>query len=140
MPNKDGIAERGISTNIEKLWSLIASYDLPKKLWFLGLCTIVYLKNRFPTKAIKKGIIPIQKLTNTVLDLFHLHIWGCIAYLRLSKETLVKSEKFYPISKKHSFVGYDSHLCLLWNGHKVIHSKNVIFDKSCYFTPDLPSE
>lgn len=140
LPNEDGIAERGISTNIEKLWSLIASCDLPKKLQFLGLSTTNYLKNRFPTKAIKKDITPIQKLTNTILDLFHLHIWGCIAYLHLSKETLVKSEKFYPISKKHSLVSYDSNLCLLQNGHKVIHSKNVIFDESCYFTSDLLSE
>ena len=42
----------------------------------------------------------------------------------------MKSEKFYAISKKHSFVGYEGHLRLLWDGHKVIRSKNVIFDES----------
>lgn len=37
-------------------------------------------------------------------------------------------------------MGYDSHLWLLWDGHKIVCSKNIIFDKSCYFIPDLPSE
>lgn len=129
-PNEDGVAERGMRTNIEKLRSMMAGCYLPKKLWPLGLSTTVYLKNRSPTKAIKEGATPIQKLTNTVPDLSHLRVWGCTAYLRLPEETLVKSEKFYPISKKHSFVGYEGHLWLLWDGHKVIRSKNVIFDES----------
>lgn len=75
-----------------------------------------------------------------MVNLSHLRAWGCTAYLRLPVETLLKSEKFYPISKKHSFVGYDSYLWLLWDGHKVIRSKNVIFDESRYFAPDLPTE
>lgn len=139
-PNKDGVAERDMRTNIEKLRSLMAGCDLPKKLWPLGLSTTVYLKNWFPSKAIGEGITPIQKLTNIVPDLSYLRVWGCTAYLCLPEESLVKSEKFYPISKKHSFVGFDSHLWLLWDGHKVIRSKNVIFDESRYFAPDLPSE
>lgn len=88
----------------------MAGCDLPKKLWPIGLSTTVYLKNRFSTKTIKEGITPIQKLINIVPNLSYLRIWGCIAYLRLSKETLVKSEKFYSISKKHFFVGYNSYL------------------------------
>lgn len=69
----------------------MAGCNLPEKLWPLGLSTTVYLKNRAPTKAVKEGITPIQKLTNTVPDLSHLRVWGCIAYLRLPEETPVKS-------------------------------------------------
>lgn len=43
--NKDDIAKRDIRTNVEKLWSLKADCDLPKKLWPLDLSTTVYLKN-----------------------------------------------------------------------------------------------
>lgn len=59
-PNEDGVAERGMTTNIEKLRSLMAGCDLPKKLWPLSLSTTVYLKNRSPTKAIKEGIVGIS--------------------------------------------------------------------------------
>ncbi len=75
--NEDGVADRGIRTNIEKLQSLMVNCDLPKKLWPLGLSTTVYLKNRSPTKAIRESITPIQKLTNTVSDLSHLRVWEC---------------------------------------------------------------
>lgn len=46
--------------NIKKYFSLIVSYSLSKKPWFLRL-SITYFKNWFFTKIIKKNIILIQK-------------------------------------------------------------------------------
>lgn len=37
-------------------------------------------------------------------------------------------------------MGYEGHLLLLWDGYKVIRSKNVIFDESRYFAPNLPED
>lgn len=88
----------------------MADCELAKKLWSLGLSIIVYLNNQFFNKVIKKGITLIQKLTNIVSNLSYLRIWEYIAYLRLPEETLVKSEKFYLISRKHSFISYNSYL------------------------------
>lgn len=87
----------------------MAGCELTKKLWSLGLSTIIYLNNQFFTKVIKEGITLIQKLTNIITDLSHLHIWEYKAYLRLPRESLVKSEKSYLIGRKHSCIGYDSH-------------------------------
>ncbi len=138
--NEDSFVERHMKTKIEKIRSLMLNCDLPQKLWSLGLSTSVCFKNQSLTKVIREGIIPIQKLTNTVPDLSHLPVWRYTAYLRLSEETLVKSEKFHFIRKKHSFVSYEGHLWLPLNGYKVIWSKNNIFDETCYFAFDLPNK
>lgn len=54
--NKNGIIEWNMRINIEKLCLLMADYNLPKKLWSLGLSITVYLKNWFFIKAVTEGI------------------------------------------------------------------------------------
>ena len=135
-PEQDGVSERANRTCTEKLKCLFAGCTLPKKLWPLGLSLCVYLKNRSPTKALD-GDTPIHALLNEVPDLSHLRVFGCTAYVHIPKEKRQTSAKFEPRGQKCAFVGYDKHLWLLWDGRKVIRSKDVVFDERKFYRENI---
>ena len=84
-PEQDGVSEHTNRTVAEKLRSLMTESGLPKKLWPIGLQTVIYLKNRSPTEALD-GVTPIEACNNEVPDLSKLRIFGCTAYVHIPKE------------------------------------------------------
>ena len=108
---------------------MIIDSGISKQLWPLGFLWSVQLKNRSLTSALP-DCTPFQALTGMLPDLTHLRIFGCRAYVFIPKEKRIQSAKWNLRSKRGIFVEYNaSGIYQLWNGHKVICSKDVIFDE-----------
>ena len=127
------MSERSNRTVEEKLCSLMTKSGLPKKLWPLGLQMIIHVKNHSPTKAVE-GITLLEAFNGDIPDLSCLQIFGCTAYVHIPKEDWLKSDKFTSRTKKCAFIGYKASCWQLWDGNKVIRSKDVIFDESQFYT------
>ena len=130
---QDGVSEHSNHTVEEKLHSLMTESGLSKKLWPLGLQMIIHVKNHSPTKAVR-GITLLETFNSDIPDLSRLQIFGCTAYVHIPKEDQLKSDKFTSRTKKCAFVGYKASCWQLWDGNKFIRSKDVIFDKSQFYT------
>ena len=63
----------------------------------------VDLKNISPTKAVH-GMVPFQAWTGLKLNVQSLRIFGCLAFVRVSRK---KSKKLGSRSKTCSFMGFD---------------------------------
>ena len=105
-PEQDGVSEHTNHTMKEKLQSLFAESGLSKKLWPIGLQTVIQLKNRSPTEAVKRKT-PYEAFYGTPPDLAKLWIFGCTAYVHIPKENCTKSDKFTSRTHKCAFVGYE---------------------------------
>ena len=104
-PEQDGMSERSNCTVEEKLHSLMTESGLSKKLWPLGLQMIIHVKNHSPMKAVR-GITLLEAFNSDISDLSHLQIFGCTAYVHISKEDQLKSDKFTSRTKKCAFIRY----------------------------------
>ena len=128
-PYQNGVSKRVNCTFEEKLRNMIIDSGISKQLWPLGFLWSVQLKNCSPTSALP-DCIPFQALTGKLPNLTPLRIFGCRAYVYIPKEKQMQSAKWDPRSEQCIFVGYDSSgIYQLWNGHRVICSKDVIFDE-----------
>ena len=59
-PEQNGVAEHMNRTLVEKVQSMLADSQLPKKFWGEALSTATYLQNRSPTKALD-GTTPLDR-------------------------------------------------------------------------------
>ena len=84
-PEQNGVSERVNRTVIERTKAILADSKLPKELWMEIASTVVYLKNRSPTRALK-NITPYEAWYNEKPDLSHLCIIGTTAYIHIPKE------------------------------------------------------
>ena len=96
-------------------------YDasLPNNQWGEAISTAVYLKNRSPTKSLKR-ITPYESDTDNKTDLNNLHRFGCVAYHH-NKD--LKRTKLSNQGIKCAFFGYEGrHQYRLWDptAHKVV--------------------
>ena len=92
MPQQNRVAERAIRTIVEGARSMIYAAKLPLFLWSIAVKTMMYLKNRSPTRA-NDGQTPIEQVTGEKPDLSHLRIFG--QKLHFQKMPLIKSKKFF---------------------------------------------
>ena len=104
-PEQDSMSEHSNCTVEEKLCLLMTESDLPKKLWSLGLQTIIHIKNCSPTKAVRE-ITSLKTFNGDISDLSHLQIFECTVYVHISKEDQLKSDKFTFRTKKCAFIKY----------------------------------
>lgn len=75
-------------------------------------------------------ITQFQALSGKISDLSYLCIFGCQIYVFIPKKKRVQNMKWDPRNEYYIFVGYDkSEIYSLWNGYRVIWSKDIIFDK-----------
>jgi hypothetical protein len=88
-PDQNGVAERLNRTVIERTKAILAETELPKTLWMEIASTVVYLKNRSPTKALSNQT-PYEAWYGEKPDLSHLRSIGCTAYIHIPKERRVK--------------------------------------------------
>ena len=84
-PEQNGIAERMNRTLLEMVRSMLVDSKLPQKFWGEALSTAVYLRNRYPTRAVPNMTL-YETLTGTKPKVGHLLVFGCSAYRHIPKD------------------------------------------------------
>lgn len=127
-PEQNGVAERANRTIIEKARCLLYDSKLNQRFWEEAVKTAVYLKNRSPSKSVR-GSTPYEMWSGKKVDLKHLRIFGCKAYVHIPKQHRTKLD---PKTKECIFVGYCTNskaYKLIEPEHptKIIKARDVIF-------------
>jgi hypothetical protein len=76
--------------------------NLPNYFWAEAIATAIYIMNRTPT-TIVHGMTPKEKFIGKKLNVSHLKVFGCIAYMHVPDE---KRSKLDPKVEKCIFIGY----------------------------------
>jgi len=101
-PHQNGVAERANRTICERIRSILAETQLPKELWAELGRTVVYLKNRSPTRS-SKDKTPYEALYGAKPDLSHLIAVGTKALPHIPKS---KNQKLDSRAGEGIMVGY----------------------------------
>lgn len=112
-PEQNGVAERANRSIIEKARTLLCEANLSKRFWAEAVCTVVYLKNRSPTKAVTDKV-PQELWSGKKVDLSHLRTFGCLAYALKPKQ---KRQKLDMKTEELIFIGY----CESTKGYRLMH-------------------
>ena len=111
--------------------------NLPHYYWVEAVHTIVYIMNSYPHNGCTWSYAE-EKFIGTKLDLSHLKVFGCIAYVHIPDEL---RNKLDPKAEKCVFVGYSlekkGYRCYNPITHELRVSKDVVFDKSEAGTDDV---
>jgi hypothetical protein len=111
--------------------------NLPNYFWAEAVATAVYIMTRTPTTAVH-SMTPEKKFIGKKLDVSHLRVFGCIAYVHVPDE---KRSKLDPKAKKCIFIGYSleqkGYRCFNPSTRKLQVSKNVVFDEMVSWCPPL---
>ena len=84
-PEQNGVAERMNRTLVESVRSVLADAHLPHEFWAEALSTMVYLRNRSPTKAVS-GKTRYEAWTTKKPSVSHPWVFGCKAYAHVPKD------------------------------------------------------
>ncbi len=138
-PQQNGIAERANRTLVEMARCMLAESKLPQCLWTEAVNTATYLRNRSPTKLLKKT--PYECWFNKKPNVLHLKVFGCdVVYL----DKKPGKSKFLPKGKKCSFVGYSEHskAYRLYNkiDKSITISRDVIFFEKSFSYHNVAGE
>jgi len=134
--NQVGVAERANRTMMERTRAIMHNAQLDKRLWGEILRTVVYLKNRSPTVALR-DMTPYEAWRGQRPDLSHLRKIGCRAYKLIPKETHPK--KLDDRGKICILLGYDAtNQYRLWNPYTGVieRGKEVLFDEEVQIRPN----
>ena len=103
--------------------------EMPEYYWAEATHAAIYIMNKTPTTAIH-GTTPEEKFTGKKLDLSHLKVFGCLAYVHIPDELRSKLD---PKAKKCVFIGYSlEHKGYRCNNplmREVRVSRDVVFDE-----------
>ena len=99
---QNGLAERFNRTLLECMRSMLMDSGVGGDFWAEAIAAAAYLKNRSPTKALKR-VTPYEAWTKRKPDLRHLRIFGCKALVRIPTAFRKKLDSK---SKECIFVGY----------------------------------
>lgn len=103
-PQQNGIVERKNRTIMNMVRSMLKSKLMPKEVWAEAVACAVYLSNRSPTKSLLK-VTPQEVWSGRKPSVFHLRVFGSIAYTHVADETRSKMDDK---SNKLVFIGYDA--------------------------------
>ena len=129
-PEQNGVAERLKQTVVESSRSMLLDAKLPQKFWAEAVSTVVYLRNRCPTKAVK-GMTPYEAWHGEKPKLDYLRVFGCDAYAHIPKD---ERDKLDSKARKCILLGYGQET----KGYrlfdpirgKVLHSRDVRFNEN----------
>jgi len=128
-PQQNGVAERKNMHIVEIARAMLNEKNLPNYFSAEAVATIVYIMNRTPTTAVH-GMTPKEKFTGKKLDVSHLKVFGCIAYVHVPNE---KKLKLDPKIEKCIFIGYFSeqkgYRCFNPSTRKLQVRRDVVFDE-----------
>ena len=103
--------------------------NVPHTYWAEVISTAIYIMNRTLT-AVVHDITPEEKFIGIKLDLSHLKVFGCIAYVHVLDELHTKLD---PKVEKCVFIGYSleqkGYRCFNPLTHKMRVSRDVVFDE-----------
>jgi transposase InsO family protein len=83
-PQQNGVAERKNRTLVECAWSMLKGKNLTNGFWVEAISTVVYLKNRSPTKSLDHKT-PFEALYGYKPTVSHLRIFGSKIFLMFLK-------------------------------------------------------
>jgi len=128
-PQQNGVAERKNRHITEIACGMLNEKNLPNYFWAEAVVTSVYTMYRTPIAAIH-GMTPEEKFTSKKLDVSHLSVFGCIAYVHVPDE---KRSKLDPKAEKCIFIGYSldqkGYRCFNPSIWKLQVNKDVGFDE-----------
>src|SRR5271155_4114551 len=129
-PDQNGVAERANRTIMERVKSIITEFKLDKRLWMEIVDTVVYLKNRSPTRAV--ATTPYELWQGVKPNLSHLRIIGSTAYIHIPKEKRIKLDIH---SHKGIMIGYGG-----TNQYKVwdLTRKDIVVSRDVVFIEGKP--
>ena len=129
-PRKNGVVEHK-NCHIAKVTRalMVAKRNLPHVYRAKAVNIAVYIMNRTPITAIH-NVTHEEKYTGKILDLSHMKVFGCIAYVHVPDELRIKLD---PKAKKCVFTGYfleqKGYKCYNPITHQVRVSTDVVFDE-----------
>ena len=128
-PQQNGRAERWNRTIMEKALCMLHFAGLSHGFWKLALDCAVHIYNRQPMRRLKWQC-PITVWTGKKPDVSYFRVFGCKAFVHVQKEH--RHGKLDVKAVEMTFVGYElgSKGYRLWDGHKVVVSRDVTFDES----------
>lgn len=101
-PQQNGVAERKNRKLVECAHSMLKSKGISNSFWVEAINTIVYLKNKSPTKYIEHKT-PVKAFYGFKPKVSHLRIFGCKAFGHIPKED---RRNLYAKAIKYIFTGY----------------------------------
>jgi hypothetical protein len=84
-PQQNGVVETKNMHIIEITCAMLNEKNLPNYFWAETVVTIVYIMNQTPT-TIVHCMTPKEKFTCKKLDVSHLGVLSCIAYMHVPNE------------------------------------------------------
>jgi hypothetical protein len=119
---------------------------MPNKFWGEAMMTAVYVLNRSYTRSMD-GVTPFEAWHGRKPDVSHLHVFGCVAHVKLTRPSLKKlDDRSIPMV----FLGYEQG-CKAYHlfdpaANHVHVSRDVVFDEdvswdwseSSHTTDDTP--
>lgn len=135
---QNGHAERMIRTITNMIRSLLFQAHFPPEFWVEALHLTTHLINILPSKSVH-NLTPHEALHRSPPSYSHLRVFGCLCYPNTASTS---SHKLSPRSVPCVFVGYPSsqkgYRCLDPSTGRVIVSRHVVFDESCFpYGPNL---
>jgi len=107
----------------------MADKNMPHHYWAKAVSTTINIMNMTPTAAVH-GMTPEEKCSGRKLDLSHLKMFGCIAYIHVPDELWTKLDSKV---EKCVFIGYSleqkGYKCYNLVTHEMKVSRDVVFDE-----------
>lgn len=119
---QNGVAERANRTVVERSIAVMHSERLPLPLWAQVMDSVVYLKNRSPSRSID-GYTPFERIYGHPPNLAHLRTLGATAWVLVRKAE--RSWKLDTRARLCVFIGY-SNTQKAWKFWDVARSKTVV--------------
>lgn len=141
-PQHNGVAERMNRTIVEKVRCMLSMAGLPKPYWAEAVLTTCYLINRSPSVPLNFEV-PEKIWTGKCVNYSHLRVFGCKAFVHVSKEL---RQKLDFKASTCIFLGYGDQEFgyRLWDPKmkKVIRSRDVVFNENQFydFNPGTTSD
>jgi transposase InsO family protein len=101
-PQQNGVAERANRVLSERITAMLQESGLAMAFWGEALAALVHIWNRCPTAA-RDSVTPYELWNGRKLDVSHLRIWGCTAYVHVQRD---KRPALRPHYEKCVFIGY----------------------------------
>jgi hypothetical protein len=126
-PQQNGVAERANRTIMECARSMILAQGLELEFWGEAVNTVVYIKNRCPTKALDSKSLQ-EAWSGRKPDVSHLRIFGCKTFARVPDEKKTKLEsKSMPCVFLGYYEGTKAYCLMCVKTKKIIKSRDVMF-------------
>lgn len=133
--DKNGQVERDMASVMNKSTTLMASYDVPKRLWEYSVEMACWFINRTPTRK-NKSKTPYELINGEIPDMSDSVPFYCPGAYHVTKPE--RKGQFAPKARLCRFLGYDklSPSMIVYD----VVNKKVDVRSDCRFDPDLVQE